>query len=626
MDNPMKKQLKILFCSICIFCFVMTEITEDGIVILNLTQNVFLHTVVYFGVWFLCRKMMEKKPEKKQNILFHVLALLISAFFSGATILGKFYENQLTNGWSYKKSFLKTVCSGSSGIIRLLLCFAGGVLAFYLFMQYFGYLEEILREKTEIKYSNILRSISEFLFGKFVFLKSFIILAVIWIPQMLIRYPGAIVVDTWVSWGQYSGLDEYTTQHPIIYTLLFGKFMDWGIAHGRINYGVFLLIVIQSAISLFAFAYTIFVMRKLDFPKWFCGISLILFAINPIFIAYATTAVIESLYLPMALVLIDQLVLYLYDRKKFFTIPNIILTVIAILGTFFRYNGIYIVLGTFAVILLHELYILFHRKGKMLAILFLCITFVCPLFAGKTTVNYLNKSHNSQSVSNRAMLALPIQQTVKCLIMHGDEITGAQYDAIHTVLTEDNEFYEEHYNPRNFDDVKGTFAVDATKEELVDFVKAWMQLVIKYPVTCIGATLNQTYYLFSPLAENQRYYTGMMTYADKGERYNFTDLCKENTALELKLGEYYYAIGRMPIISLLVNQGIWSLLLAVTCLYALTRKRGKILVLAMPLLLTLAIAIVAPAVLKNPRYAYLIIYAMPLYIGTYLYGNTNREN
>jgi uncharacterized membrane protein len=82
----------------------------------------------------------------------------------------------------------------------------------------------------------------------------------------------------------------------------------------------------------------------------------------------------------------------------------------------------------------------------------------------------------------------------------------------------------------------------------------------------------------------------------------------------------------MPIISLLVNQGIWSLLLAVTCLYALTRKRGKILVLAMPLLLTLAIAIVAPAVLKNPRYAYLIIYAMPLYIGTYLYGNTNREN
>jgi hypothetical protein len=222
--------------------------------------------------------------------------LLISAFFSGATILGKFYENQLTNAWSYKKSFLKIVCSGSTGIIRLLLCFAGGVLAFYLFMQYFGYLEEILREKTEIKYSNVLRSISEFLFGKFVFLKSFIILAVIWIPQMLIRYPGAIVVDTWVSWGQYSGLDEYTTQHPIIYTLLFGKFMDWGIAHGRINYGVFLLIVIQSAISLFAFAYTIFVMRKLDFPKWFCGISLILFAINPIFITYATTAVIESLY------------------------------------------------------------------------------------------------------------------------------------------------------------------------------------------------------------------------------------------------------------------------------------------------------------------------------------------
>jgi hypothetical protein len=70
MDNQMKKQLKILLCSICIFCFVMTEITEDGIVILNLTQNVFLHTTVYFGVWFLCSKMMEKKLEKNKTSYF----------------------------------------------------------------------------------------------------------------------------------------------------------------------------------------------------------------------------------------------------------------------------------------------------------------------------------------------------------------------------------------------------------------------------------------------------------------------------------------------------------------------------------------------------------------------------
>jgi hypothetical protein len=151
-----------------------------------------------------------------------------------------------------------------------------------------------------------------------------------------------------------------------------------------------------------------------------------------------------------------------------------------------------------------------------------------------------------------------------------------------------------------------------------------MQLVVKYPNTCIEATLNQTYYWFSPLAENQFYYTGMSTYA-KYPSFDFLDLCPENTSYEMTLREYHYAIGRMPVVSLLVNTGFYTILLVATYLYALVRKKGKIFVLGIPLLLTLAVAIVGPASIRRARYTFPLIYSMALYIGIYIYRSSESE-
>ena len=91
------------------------------------------------------------------------------------------------------------------------------------------------------------------------------------------------------------------------------------------------------------------------------------------------------------------------------------------------------------------------------------------------------------------------------------------------------------------------------------------------------------------------------------------------------LGQYYYIFGFIPGVGLLVNQGFTDLMLLIISLYALVEKRGKLLFLCMPLLLTLAIAFVGPMVLRQARYTYPIMYALPLLFVLFLTQSTQKS-
>ncbi len=144
----------------------------------------------------------------------------------------------------------------------------------------------------------------------------------------------------------------------------------------------------------------------------------------------------------------------------------------------------------------------------------------------------------------------------------------------------------------------------------------------------IDATMNQTYFLFDVSAENQAYYKDVE--AHRPDNVKDWDIYSNIKAFEKsreKIVLYYQSFSRFPIIGFFVNQGIFMVILVAICLNALNRKGVKTLILSLPMLLTLAITFVGPAVSGHPRYTYPIVYAMPLLLGAFIMeiGNMKME-
>ena len=227
------------------------------------------------------------------------------------------------------------------------------------------------------------------------------------------------------------------------------------------------------------------------------------------------------------------------------------------------------------------------------------------------------------------MLAMPIQQTSRYLVYHSDDLTADELATIQKVMRYDLETYKEKYNPYSFDGVKNGFNYDSTSEDLKNYMKVWIKLFFRHPVTYVNATLMQNYCLFSPLKTNGKYYSGIYKAIKKIKDPDFKQVYESARSFKekkKKLHENYYdKFCDSGVFGLYVNQGVMDFLLLAICLSALCRKNGKILLLGLPLLLTLAITFVGPTVLGHMRYTFPILYGMPLLAGIYTKQISNSD-
>ena len=66
-----------------------------------------------------------------------------------------------------------------------------------------------------------------------------------------------------------------------------------------------------------------------------------------------------------------------------------------------------------------------------------------------------------------------------------------------------------------------------------------------------------------------------------------------------------------------VPASIYGLVLMFLCCYALSRRRWCFLIPALPLLLSVGIVLLAPGISGTPRYAYPIVYSLPVVMACY---------
>lgn len=614
--SVLKEKSFIGIYSILTFLFLTFQFQQNTIVCFPDSNSVISSTFIIIGIGFFYGKILEKLSyHYKKGFL--ILAGFLSAFFSFVSVMGKFYSASVEIG-------LQAMLHQKNGEwMKLASSFVGGCILFFFII-----LAMSILKQEESNEDSVLIKVQSFLFDSHCFWKQCLLIGICWLPQIIIRYPGAIGRDGWVALSQYYGQMEYTTQHPIVFTLLLGKFTDLGLAMGNGNYGFFCLILLQVLATIFVVAYSIRTLRHFKAPYWCCSFGLFMAMVMPSMVAYATTAIIDAFFCAAFMLLVVELVYYLFDSEIYKkSWKHLFLTAVAVFGTFVRYNGIYIVAIVWVCVLIRELYLLRKKEQRTrFTILILLVLFV-PMAVGKTGVRMLNEKYEAQAVSKRARFVVPIQQIANYMTYYGDDVTKEEMESIQKVMDLTVKQYKKKYNPLTFDSIKRAFQNDASKEKIREFLKIWVRLFFRHPGSYVNATLNQNYFLFSPLADNCRYYGDVYTNAS-GKHYDLSHLYtvkEEAKERQRTLRNYYYRFTQFPVVGLLVNQGVYSFCLIGICLYALYEKKGKLLFLSIPLILILLIALVAPAAFGNARYTYPMVYAMPLFIGMFYRKDGSRE-
>ncbi|OZG59211.1 hypothetical protein BMYO_1416 [Bifidobacterium myosotis] len=145
---------------------------------------------------------------------------------------------------------------------------------------------------------------------RLVFLRYFALIAVAWLPWLVIAWPGAMRDDTLAQYLQVSGIHQYYTQHPLFDTLIFGLFWHAGSAvAGTPLAGQAAYIVIQAVLLAAGAAFTLCYIRKLGAPRWLVILSLLYLATSYVVAGSIITMGKDSLhtvfFVPFAVMFVE---------------------------------------------------------------------------------------------------------------------------------------------------------------------------------------------------------------------------------------------------------------------------------------------------------------------------------
>lgn len=611
----MKKHIKQILAAAMMLIFLDLYVDDMETMHLFVSgHNFALYSAAFIGLflWIVYTDRIQKTPFENAG-LFHGLELIGCCAFALISMAGKFYAKML----SFRPHVL--FYSFSTGVL-FIIATVGAIIFYWTLMKTIciglGYLTN---DRTTFDKESK-KPLYFIIDGQHVFLKSLCFILLIWLPQLIIRYPGAMFFDAWTSLHHYWNPDLWSSQHPVIYTLLLGKLVDWGISLGHMEWGIFIIIIGQVLLHLLVMAYTITVMQYFSIHRTWRVITLCFYSFLPIFTATATTALIDSGYCAFFLLLLTELLICLYDSDCFVKHPrHWFLSVISVVGLFLRYNGLYIMLLVLATLIIWYGTQLLKKQMSLKKAVLILFLFLVPAIAAQAGTKKITEKYVVTNVSSRAKNAMIMQQVARCVVEHPESFSEQDSEDIRAVIGLKLETISERYSPYSFDTIKGRFNVNATKSEMSRFRKLWLRLLKEHPLTCVNATLNQNYFLFSLLARNSVYYIDYR-YGQINDKvvWDYSDLYTPSDGkakLQEKLVTYYYAFEKIPIFGFLANQAIYTILLFVLIILCLTKKDKRELILLLPLLATLGITFVGPACLNHPRYTYPLVYSMPLMIG-----------
>lgn len=613
-----------VFCTLLALSFNMEIVSYNTLEIIDETQPIYLDTFTkllyslkgYKIIWLIISPVLLEYYKNsffscKKSKSIHITAFLFSFFM----IFGKSFD--LVGSWDL-------VFADQAQLIK---SFIGGIGYYALFYCTIFHMFEFI-ESNRNKYSTSKKTSLESIFNNFPYLMSFLILIILWLPYLIVHYPGMFMYDTGMQILQSFNIEDSTSKylnlisedvklnnhHPVIHTLLLGGCVKIGMyLFQSENVGYFIYTLVQMLISAGTIAYCIKYMTRKQVPFWFRVGVLAFYSLVPAFVNWAILGTKDTLFTCMILFyviylieMIDTPESILKDKRK---VIQLFLILVAI--SLLRNNGIYVIVLTLPLILfIHKIY-LRHIVLVCAGVFTLCFGFN----------HVLLPSLQITGGSVREALSIPFQQTARYVRDYGYEVTEEEKQVINTILNYN--LLAEKYNPDLSDPIKKLYNENATNDDLTNYFRIWFQMLLKRPEVYVQATMNNVYGYFYFSKQATPIYE--WTWAEEcmnqvntkgGFQFRFNNSMEP---IRIFYSNYSELFKKFPCISLLHSSAIYSWLLMIGVTYAIRKKEYKHLIAYAPLWTLLLFCIISPSNGNRYfRYIYPIAYCLPVVIGVQL--------
>lgn len=427
-------------------------------------------------------------------------------------------------------------------------------------------------------------------FEKHPVLYTFLILLILYLPYIVIFYPGTMNADSLYEINQYYGVIKWTSHHPIFPTFFYGICMKIGRFVIDDNFGLFLSNIIQLITCCYVVSFCINEVYNITNKK--VRIFLILFfGLFPLWPINFYTCVKDVLFSVFFLLFV--ILTYKYSNSKFNIRDYILYFLSALFIILFRNNGIHVILISMVIIVFC---IDKQLRKNFIKILFLSIVVSVVINKSFTLCYGISKG------SVREILAIPLQQTSTYVVNH--DLTKDEENTINKIVNINK--IRENYDIDTVDFVKSNFNIFVSKEELKDYLLTWFNMFFKQPKTYFISTINSTYGYFYPTRTEYKDDVALLYISSSiCNVQNFKlDFINSYNGIRNFIIDLIHFLRVIPIIGLLFNCGTYSFILFIDTIVLLIKKKNKVYLLV-PMYLILLVCIASPV---NA----LVRYMMPL--------------
>ncbi|EGP4872595.1 hypothetical protein Q1I10_000244 [Enterococcus faecium] len=514
-----------------------------------------------------------------KNKVAAIARLFFSAAFALTLSIGRQIQFQYVSA-NYTKT---TIADGS--IFYFLVFFS-------VFVYSFLFLQSIYLSMPKLETFFTAQNTQAFSSRKY-FLFFTIFLVLCWLPYLLALYPGVVLPDSLSSVAQSMGDVPISNHHPVLFTLLVKLFVH-DLPTDTINHGVFLFSIFQTLITASAISYSLCWLLKRHIHFFPVLISLCYFAFAPVFPIYALNMQKDTLF-SIACFLFSLAVFdFIFQREKP-TIPNqIYVIILALLTTYLRNNGIYVVIGTG---LICGLIILKQKRYQAFFQVVLGYTVIAGLLIHPLMARYAIPTETAEQ------LGIPLQQISRTIVMDGD--LSKKDKAFMNQLLPIKDY--EAYSPSLADSIKWhkNFNNEFLNTHKKEFLSLWARNLPSNIKIYTDAYILETFGFWVPGTKNSY---GFLDTRVNTNNYGIkqVDLIEHLTGLS----------GMKKIIDARDFFGSGTLLwLAIgSALLAIFKKKYRYLLLFLPGMLVFATIMIATPVAFSLRYVFVLALGLPVYI------------
>lgn len=428
-----------------------------------------------------------------------------------------------------------------------------------------------------------------------IFIISFAGILLFWLPIWLSEYPAVFASDSKWIFDEIESLRELTNHHPVLYTAVMAAiYLPVKALTDSPNAGVAAAAFVQmiTMAAIFAWSVRFMYTRKVKLPV--LVVTVAFFALIPQNSLYSVTLWKDVPFAGVIVLFIIQLI-KIYEKGDSLRFSDLVpFMIISLLALLLRNNTLYMLPFLIVFMLL-----VFKRKRKLLVSAFVCVLTVIFIINGPL-FNLLGIKKSSSA----EYLAVPLQQIAR-IVVNECELNEDEEALIDKLIPLETLKSAGVYRPTMVDTIKfnSNYNADVFNENKGDYLKLWLKLVIRHPLTAIDAYCTLTlgyWYPIHCLTAHRGVWANDIGVTSDGVNVPFID-------------DYIENFEEWPLLSGTWNLALW-IWIGIFLAYVTARKKGwRSLAVFIPvggLWLTLMVA--TPIFAEN-RYMYSAFVLLPLF-------------